>query len=152
YFLCMALAIEDRRRHERALLGHYLDARTRRGGAAIGFDEAWRAHRLHAAYTVVASCQIVTFPENASPARRVFSAAFLARPAPATAARGGAAALRGAACGGGPAPGARPGRARRRLHQRHEPALRVALDLAGDAERRARPGLVARERPAQPVP
>lgn len=79
YFLCMALAIEDRRRHERALLGHYLDARARRGGAAIGFDEAWRAHRLHAAYTVVASCQIVTFPENASPARRVFSAAFLAR-------------------------------------------------------------------------
>ena len=79
YFLCMALAIEDRRRHERDLLRHYLDARARRGGIAIGFDAAWSAHRLHAAYTVVASCQIVTFPANASPARRVFSEAFLAR-------------------------------------------------------------------------
>jgi aminoglycoside phosphotransferase (APT) family kinase protein len=79
YFLCMALAIEDRRRHERDLLRHYLDARAQRGGIPIGFDEAWRAHRLHAAYTVVASCQIVTFPAQVSPGRRIFSDAFLAR-------------------------------------------------------------------------
>jgi hypothetical protein len=79
YFLCMALSIEDRRRHERDLLRHYLDARAQRGGIPIGFDEAWRAHRLHAAYTVVASCQIVSFPAQVSPGRRIFSDAFLAR-------------------------------------------------------------------------
>jgi hypothetical protein len=79
YFLCMALTIDDRRRHERDLIRHYLDARAARGGPAIAFDEAWRAHRIHAAYTVVASCQIVTFPERQSERRRVFADAFLAR-------------------------------------------------------------------------
>jgi aminoglycoside/choline kinase family phosphotransferase len=79
YFLAMALSIEDRRAHERDLLRHYLDVRRTAGGAAIDFDTAWRAHRAQAAYTVVASCQIVTFPERLSPARRTFSEAFLAR-------------------------------------------------------------------------
>ena len=56
-----------------------LAPRTALGGRCIGFDEAWSAHRLHAAYTVPASCQIVTFPDNQSEGRRVFSQAFLGR-------------------------------------------------------------------------
>lgn len=79
YFLAMALAIDDRRRHERDLLRHYLDVRAAHGGIAIGFADAWRSHRLHAAYTVPACCQVVTFPEDATAARRMFAAAFLAR-------------------------------------------------------------------------
>ncbi len=80
YFLAMALSIEDRRAHERDLLRHYLDVCEARGQAwAASFDEAWRTHRLHAAYTVVASCQITAFPEKISEGRRIFSEAFLAR-------------------------------------------------------------------------
>ncbi len=79
YFLTMALAIDDRRRHERDLLRHYLDARAARGGLAISFEDAWRDHRLQTAYAVPACCQIVTFPEDASERRRIFAAAFLAR-------------------------------------------------------------------------
>ena len=97
YFLAMALSIEDRRRHERALLRHYLAVRNAGSGAPIDFDEAWRAHRIHASYTVVACCQIVTFPENASEARRIFSEAFLARSEAAIADLGARAALREAA-------------------------------------------------------
>jgi hypothetical protein len=78
YFLCMALSVDDRRRHERDLLRHYLGARAALGGSAIGFDDAWLAHRVQAAYTVLASCQIVTFP-RVSERRRIFSEAFLAR-------------------------------------------------------------------------
>jgi len=79
YFLTMAMAIDDRRRHERELLRHYLAARAARGGFGISFEDAWREHRLHAAYTVPACCQVVTFPEDASERRRIFAAAFLAR-------------------------------------------------------------------------
>ena len=79
YFLCMALSIEDRRTHERDLWRHYLDVREALGGDAIGFDEAWEAHRIHAAYLAPASCQIVTFPEGIDARRRRFSDAFLAR-------------------------------------------------------------------------
>lgn len=79
YFLTMAMEIDDRRRHERELLRHYLDARVSFGGSPLGFDEAWTAHRIHAAYDVPASCQVVTFPDDATPARRVFADAFLAR-------------------------------------------------------------------------
>jgi len=79
YFLTMGLSIDDRRRHESALLRHYLDVRSAGGGAAISFDEAWLAHRLHAAYTVPACCQIVTFPPGLSERRLVFAEAFLAR-------------------------------------------------------------------------
>lgn len=79
YFLTMALGIEDRRRHERDLIAHYLQARAASGGSPISPAEAWRAHRLHAAYTVPASCQVVSFPADATPARRVFADAFLAR-------------------------------------------------------------------------
>ena len=42
-------------------------------------DAAWQAHRVHAAYTVPASCQIVTFPKKLSDRRRIFAEAFLAR-------------------------------------------------------------------------
>jgi hypothetical protein len=79
YFINMALQPEDRRAHERDLLRHYLAARDALGGEPIGWDDAWRAHRLHALYCVVAACQVVTFPADAPPARRVFAEAFLAR-------------------------------------------------------------------------
>jgi hypothetical protein len=79
YFITMAMQIEDRRAHERDLLGHYLEARAALGGQPIGWDDAWAAHRLHALYCVVAACQVVTFPDDAPPRRRVFANAFLAR-------------------------------------------------------------------------
>lgn len=75
YFLTMALDVEDRRRHEADLLREYLDA----ANHPMTFDEAWRAHRIQAAYTVPASCQVVTFPADATQARRTFADAFLAR-------------------------------------------------------------------------
>jgi hypothetical protein len=55
YFLTMAVDPEDRRRMQEDLLRHYLDVRRSLGGAEIGFDEAWRSHRVHAGYTVIAS-------------------------------------------------------------------------------------------------
>jgi hypothetical protein len=79
YFLTMAMNPPERRSSERDLLRHYLDVRHALGGTDIGWDEAWLAHRVHAAYTVPASCQVVTFPKDASPQRRVFADAFLAR-------------------------------------------------------------------------
>jgi hypothetical protein len=78
YFLALALSIDDRRTHERELIRHYLDIWNARSGIEITFDEAWLTHRIHAAFTVPACCQIVTFP-RVSEARRVFSEAFLAR-------------------------------------------------------------------------
>ncbi|MEM9177020.1 MAG: aminoglycoside phosphotransferase family protein [Myxococcota bacterium] len=79
YFLCMSLSVADRRACERDLIRHYLDARRALGGAAIPFDEAWTSHRLQASYLAVASCQIVTFPEDVTPRRAKFAAAFLER-------------------------------------------------------------------------
>lgn len=79
YFLNMAMDVAVRRAHQVELLRHYLDARRALGGAPIGFDDAWAAHRIHAAYCVPASCQVVTFPENASARRKVFADGFLAR-------------------------------------------------------------------------
>lgn len=79
YFVTMAMDVDDRRRHERDLLRHYLQARAAMGGSAMTFDDAWSAHRLHAAYDVPASCQVVLFPEDAAPARQVFAQAFLDR-------------------------------------------------------------------------
>jgi aminoglycoside phosphotransferase (APT) family kinase protein len=79
YFLTMAMSIDDRRAHEHDLLRHYLDARAAAGATPIPYDEAWLLHRLHAAYTVPACCQIVAFPPGISERRRVFSEAFLAR-------------------------------------------------------------------------
>ena len=79
YFLTLALDVDDRRAHERDLLRHYLEVRDAGGGSAITFDEAWRAHRILAAYLVPACCQVVTFPTNMSEQRRVFSEAFFGR-------------------------------------------------------------------------
>ncbi|WP_420639555.1 phosphotransferase [Candidatus Poriferisocius sp.] len=79
YFLNMSLDPADRRRCDRDLIGRYLDARTTHGAQPISYDDAWLAHRIHAAYTVPASCQVVTFPDDASEGRRRFAAAFLAR-------------------------------------------------------------------------
>ena len=79
YFINIGMAVEDRRTHERDLLRHYLEVRSALGGAPIGWDEAWRAHRLHAMYCVVAACSIVKFPPDATPRRRVFASGFLAR-------------------------------------------------------------------------
>ncbi len=83
YFIALALALaldtEVRRRHERDLIRHYLEVRSGLGGRGIGFDEAWLRNRLHAAYTVPASCQALYVPADASPNARRFSDLFLER-------------------------------------------------------------------------
>ena len=79
YFMNLSLSIEDRRANEEALLRHYLDIWNSGSEFPLSFDEAWRSHRIHAAYCVLACCQIVSFPSGQSEARRVFSEAFLAR-------------------------------------------------------------------------
>ncbi len=79
YYICMALSPENRLKHEKELIECYLEARQEYGGNVIGFEQAWLAHRLHAAYTVVASCQVVMFPEDITPEREVFANAFIGR-------------------------------------------------------------------------
>jgi aminoglycoside phosphotransferase (APT) family kinase protein len=79
YFLQMSLAVEDRRREERRLLGHYLDVRRALGGSPLDPDEAFQTYRIQAAYLAPASCQVVTLPDEATPARRRFAAAFQRR-------------------------------------------------------------------------
>ncbi len=79
YFLQMCLSVEDRRREEQRLLRHYLEAFRALGGLAIDFDEAFERYRIQAAYLAPASCQVVTLPADATPARRRFAAAFLRR-------------------------------------------------------------------------
>lgn len=79
YFLSMCLSVADRRAHEADLIRHYLDVREAEGGLAISFDDAWKTHRLQASYLAPASCQVVTFPEDATPRRKRFAAAFLER-------------------------------------------------------------------------
>jgi hypothetical protein len=78
YFLTMALGTEDRRKHERDLLRHYLDFKRASGGTDISFDEAWLAHRVHGAYTVAASCGAAAMRDDVTPKRRVFAMGFLA--------------------------------------------------------------------------
>ena len=79
YFLQMCLSVEDRRREERRLLHHYLEAYRALGGPAIDPDEAFEGYRIQAAYLAPASCQVVTLPVDATPARRRFAGAFLQR-------------------------------------------------------------------------
>lgn len=55
YFLTMSVDVEERRANERELLRTYLDALRNAGGQEIHFDDAWKAHRLQASYTVVAT-------------------------------------------------------------------------------------------------
>jgi len=79
YFLNMCLSVEDRRARDADLIRHYLDVRSSLGGTSISFDDAWKTHRLQASYLAPASCQVVTFPEDATPRRKKFAAAFLER-------------------------------------------------------------------------
>jgi aminoglycoside/choline kinase family phosphotransferase len=78
FFLTMGVEPAGRRRDERDLVQHYLDARRALGGSAIPFEDAWRAHRLHAAYGVIASFLSLVPPYN-SEARRMFTSSFRAR-------------------------------------------------------------------------
>lgn len=55
YFLTMAVDPEERRASQSDLLRVYLDALRASGGADIGFDDAWRSHRIQACYTVLAT-------------------------------------------------------------------------------------------------
>jgi aminoglycoside phosphotransferase (APT) family kinase protein len=50
YFITSALAVEDRRGHERELLRHYLNALAAAGAAAPAFDSAWDDYRRYVAY------------------------------------------------------------------------------------------------------
>lgn len=79
YFLTMTLDPAQRAAHERELIDAYLAARREVGAAAIDPSDAWRWHRLQSAYTVVASCQAIDVPADASAGRRSFAAAFVAR-------------------------------------------------------------------------
>jgi hypothetical protein len=78
YFLSLAMTAKDRRASENDLLEHYIGVRKSLGGAAIVIDEAWRAHRVHAGYLVLASFLSLVPPYNA-PEQRAFSEAFRAR-------------------------------------------------------------------------
>lgn len=78
FFLTMGMDSGDRGRQERALIRHYVDVRRALGGVELSFDDAWMAHRLHAAYTVIASFLTLVPPYN-SESRRVFTDAFRAR-------------------------------------------------------------------------
>jgi aminoglycoside phosphotransferase (APT) family kinase protein len=64
YFMTMSMLADERRKNERELLQHYLDVRRSLGGTAISFDEAWQAHRVHTAYTVLASFLSLVPPYN----------------------------------------------------------------------------------------
>lgn len=75
FFLTMGLESGDRRRDERDLIRHYLDVRHALGGSRISFDDAWLAHRIHAAYTVIASFLTMVPPYNTE-ARRMFTTNF----------------------------------------------------------------------------
>jgi hypothetical protein len=55
YFLTMSVDPDERRKSERKLVRHYLDALRSAGGPSIDFDEAWLEHRVQAGYTVVAT-------------------------------------------------------------------------------------------------
>lgn len=78
FFLTMGIESADRRREERDLIQHYLDARRALGGSPIAFEDAWLAHRIHAAYTVIASFLSLVPPYNTE-ARRLFTSNFRAR-------------------------------------------------------------------------
>jgi hypothetical protein len=78
FFLTMGMESDDRRREERALIRHYVDVRRALGGVPLSFEDAWLAHRLHAAYGVIASF-LTLVPPYDTESRRVFTTAFRAR-------------------------------------------------------------------------
>lgn len=75
YFITLQLMADVRRANERELVLHYLDARAALGGAPITFEDAWRAHRVHAGYLVLASFLSLVPPYNGED-QRAFSDAF----------------------------------------------------------------------------
>ena len=75
YFLTMSMLADERRKHEGDLLQHYLDVRRSLGGTEISAEEAWQAHRVHTAYTVLASFLSLVPPYNGED-QREFSDAF----------------------------------------------------------------------------
>ena len=79
YFLTMAMSVADRRAHERDLIRLYLQARRAAGLDDLSPDAAWLAHRVHASYTVPASCAAANYNERDSGRRQVFAQAFLDR-------------------------------------------------------------------------
>ena len=79
YFITMALSPENRRKHERALIERYLEARSQHGGSALSFEDAWRLYRIHAAYAVPAACPLVMFPEGLTPEAELLATSFLDR-------------------------------------------------------------------------
>jgi hypothetical protein len=78
YFLTTAMSVENRRAHERDLIRLYLDVRAAAGLDDLSFADAWHAHRIHAAYTVPASCAAANY-SGQNEARGIFAAAFTAR-------------------------------------------------------------------------
>jgi len=78
FFLTMGIESGDRHRDERDLIQHYLDVRQALGGSPIAFEDAWLSHRVHAAYTVIASFLSLVPPYNTE-ARRMFTSNFRAR-------------------------------------------------------------------------
>jgi hypothetical protein len=95
YFISLQLTAAERRSHERDLVRYYLGARAAAGGSPISFDDAWRAHRIHAGYLVLASFLSLVPPYN-GPDQRSFSDAFRNRAIEAIADLGSADALRAA--------------------------------------------------------
>ncbi len=75
YFLSMSMTAEDRRASEHSLVEHYLEVRRSLGGTPISVDDAWRAIRVHSAYTVLASFLSLVPPYNGED-QRAFSDAF----------------------------------------------------------------------------
>jgi hypothetical protein len=75
YFITMSMLADERRKHERDLLQLYLDTRRSLGGTEISADDAWQAHRVHTAYTVLASFLSLVPPYNGED-QREFSDAF----------------------------------------------------------------------------
>jgi hypothetical protein len=95
YFLSLAMTAEERRASEGDLLEHYIGVRRSLGGAPLDLEEAWRAHRIHAGYLVLASFLSLVPPYNA-PEQRAFSEAFRARATEAIEDLGAAESLRAA--------------------------------------------------------
>ena len=94
YFVCMALSVADRRRHERRLLERYLARMEASGVGITSPNEAWELHRLHAAYTVPAAAPAV-LPVAERPAdQRAYARAFAERASAAVADLDAASALR----------------------------------------------------------
>ena len=78
YFLTMTVDPEERRRAEPDLLRGYVDCLEAAGGPALGFDQAWFAHRVQAAYTVLATF-LVFMPTYAGEVAETLGADLLRR-------------------------------------------------------------------------